>query len=72
MKAITTKEHYKAFDWCTKNGIKIYPKPRGSEYILVYSENGVAKTSGTLYSKKEHQQKIWDFYLYLYKKYKDV
>ena len=68
----TTKEHYKAFDWCTKNNIRIYPKVRDGQYILVYTENGVANTSGKLYTKKELQQNIWDFYLYIYKKYKNV
>ncbi len=70
---VTTKpEHYKAFDWCTKNRVKVYPKIRGSQFILVYTIDGVANTSGKLYDKNNYMQNIWEFYLFLYNKFKDV
>jgi len=69
---ITNKEHYDAFRWCTENRIKIYPKPRKNKFILVYTIDGVAKTSGKEYDKKEYMECIWNFYLFLYNKFKDV
>lgn len=70
MKNVTTRpEHYKAFDWCTKNRIKIYPKLRDGKYILVQTIDGVAYTSGKKYEKDDFQSVIWDYYLYLYKEY---
>jgi len=65
----TQDEHYKAFKWCDEHDIKIYPKPRGSQFILVYVIDGVAKTSSKLHDPKDYQQAIWDFYLFLYNKF---
>jgi len=68
----TEQLHYDAFKWCCDNHIKVYPKPRGGQFILVYSIDGVANTSNKLHEKKNYQQAIWDFYLFLYNKFKDV
>lgn len=72
MNVTTNPEHYKAFDWCTKKRINVYPKIRGNQFILVYTIDGVANTSGKLYDKNEYMQNIWEFYLFLYNKFKDV
>lgn len=66
------EEFYKAFSWCTKNNIRVYPKIRPGGYILVYEIDGFAKTSGKIHTKKEYQDSIKEFYIYLYKKFKIV
>ena len=66
----TDQKHYNAFKWCCDNDIRVYPKPRGSQFILVYSINGFAKTTNKLHDAKDYQQAIWDFYLFLYNKLK--
>lgn len=68
----TRPEHYKAMSWCHKNRITVYPKLRGSKYILVHTKDGVAFSSGKEYNIKEYQQVIWDYYLYLFRQYRDV
>jgi|TARA_B110000483_G_scaffold57008_1_gene71323 hypothetical protein len=72
MNVTTNPKHYEAFKWCDENNIKIYPKPRKNKFILVYSVNGFAKTSGKEYDKDEYMQAIWDFYIFLYDKLKNV
>lgn len=69
---ITNEKHYEAFKWCVENNIRIYPKLRKSNYILIYEINGVAKTSGMEYQKNEYMEAIWDFYLFLFNKFKDA
>lgn len=64
----TEKEHYDAFKWCDNNGIRIYPKPRGAKFILVYVINSQAHTTHKEHDVKDYQQAIWDFYLFLYNK----
>jgi len=63
-------QFYEAFSWCTNNNIRIYPKIRPGGYILVYEIDGFAQTTGKVHSKTEYQQKIYEFYIYLYKKFK--
>jgi hypothetical protein len=65
----THDEHYQAFKWCDERGIRIYPKIRGSQFILVYVIDSQAHTSNKLYDQKDYQQAIWDFYLFLYNKF---
>ena len=66
-----TEDHYKAFKWATDNNIRIYPKVRGKNFVLILERNGKTETSGNEYSKKEYQEVIWEFYLTLYNKYRD-
>lgn len=67
-----TPQHYKAFQWCTNNGIRVFPKLRSAGYILVYEIDGFGHSSGKVHSAAYYQEAIWQFYLYLYKKYRDV
>ena len=60
MSISTNPEHYEAFKWCTENRVKVYPKIK------------VAHSSGKLYDKNEYMQNIWEFYLFLYNKLKNV
>ncbi len=63
-----TEDHYKAFKWATDNNIRIYPKIKGKNFILILERNGKTETSGKEYSKKDYQEVIWEFYLTLYNK----
>jgi len=67
-----TQEHYKAFQWCTNNDIRVFPKLRPTGYMLVYEIDGFGQSSGKVHSVEYYQEAIWQFYLYLYAKYKDV
>ena len=67
-----TLDHYKAFNWCTDNLIFVYPIPKDKKFYLVAKIKGIERSSFKEYTKQHYQQKIWEFYLYLYKKYKDV
>ena len=67
----TNDIHYQAFKWCDDNRIRVYPKVRGKNFILVYCIDGVAYTSNKQHAKKDYQQAIWDFYVFLYNKFKN-
>lgn len=63
-----TEDHYKAFKWATDNNIRIYPRVKGKNFVLILERNGKTETSGKEYSKKDYQEVIWEFYLTLYNK----
>lgn len=63
-----TEQHYQAFKWATDNNIRIYPKIKGKNFVLILERNGKTETSGKEYSKKDYQDVIWEFYLTLYNK----
>lgn len=63
-----TEQHYQAFKWATENDIRIYPKIKGKNFVLILERNGKTETSGKEYSKKDYQDVIWEFYLTLYNK----
>ena len=65
------EDFYKAFNFCEKNRIRVYPKVRGKKFILVSAIDGVAKTSGKEYSKSEYQTLIKEYYIYLWKKFRN-
>ena len=65
------KEYYEAFKWATENNIRIYPKVKGENFILILEREGKIETSGKEYSKKKYQDVIWEFYLTLYNKYRN-
>jgi len=64
----TEKKHYDAFKWCIDNGIRIYPKPKNGKFILIYEINSQAHSTNKLHDPKDYQQRIWDFYVFLYNK----
>jgi len=74
MKQIWTpkKEHYTAQSWCLKNDIKVFPKPFNGQYYFIYVIKGQGKRGRKMYTKQEMEKTWWDFYLYLWEKYKDV
>ena len=61
-------DHYKAFKWATENKIRIYPKLKGKNFVLILERDGKTETSGKEYAKKDYQNIIWEFYLTLYNK----
>ena len=66
-----TDEMQKAMSWCFKNGIKQYVVPRKNEFWIVLDHNGKKRKSPNAYKKiDEAHQKIWEIYLYFYKKHK--
>lgn len=67
-----TPEHYKAMNWCINNDIKIFPKPFNGVYYFIYTIEGQGHRGRKTYTKQDLQVNQWNFYLYLYEKYKDV
>ena len=66
----TTEEHHKAMSWCLKNNIKIYPKVVKNGFRIEINDNGKLIRSPKVYSHLEVQLKMWELYLYFYKKFK--
>ena len=69
---VDEKEFRTAFYWCVKREIYVWPKQVGKNFILIYSQNKIEQTSGKKYTKSEYDDKVKEFYIYLYKKHKDV
>lgn len=67
---IVTDEHHKAMSWCLKNNIKIYPKVVKNGFRIEINDNGKLIRSPKVYSDLEVQLKMWELYLYFYKKFK--
>ena len=65
----TTDEHHKAMSWCLKNNIKIYPKVVKNGFRIEINDNGKLIRSPKVYSDLEVQLKMWELYLYFYKKF---
>lgn len=65
----TTDEHHKAMSWCFKNNIKIYPKVAKNGFRIEINDNGKLIRSPKVYSDLEVQLKMWELYLYFYKKF---
>lgn len=66
----TTEEHYKSMLWCLSADIKVHPKKTKGGFKLVCVKGGVGFESGIVHKENVYQQKIWDYYIYLYKKFK--
>ena len=64
-----TDEHQKALQWCLKNNIKIGVKPTKRGLKVEINDNNEITFSPSYYSNVEAQNKCWELYLYIYKKY---
>lgn len=64
-----THEHHKAMQWCIKNNIKVAVNPTTKGLRVIINERGKKKLSPGTYSKTEANNKVWELYLYIYKKY---
>ena len=64
-----TSKHYKAIQWCINNDIYVsaLPTKRGTKIEIVNKNK--RKVSPKTYKKVDLHKKIWELYLYLYKKY---
>jgi hypothetical protein len=61
--------------WCQKHGIRIYPEPetRGSPaaWFLIIEINGNKNKAPDALKRNEVWQKMYEYYMYYYEKYKD-
>ncbi len=64
-----TDEHQKALQWCLKNNIKIGVKPTKRGLKIEINDNNKVTLSPSFYSQIDAQNKCWELYLYIYKKY---
>lgn len=64
-----TPEHQKALQWCLKNEIKVSQHPTLEGLRIEINNRGKRILSPKTYSKIKANNKCWDLYLYLYKKY---
>ena len=64
-----TDEHQKALQWCLKNNIKIGVKPTKRGLKVEINDNNKITFSPSFYSQIDAQNKCWELYLYIYKKY---
>ena len=64
-----TDEHQKALQWCLKNNIKIGVKPTKRGLKVEINDNNKITLSPSFYSQIDAQNKCWELYLYIYKKY---
>ena len=63
-------EKYNAISWCIKNGIKVYAVPRdASQYFVEVNNNGNIIRSPKTYGRKDWSDKVYEIYLYYYRKY---
>ncbi len=67
--AEVTDKHYKAMQWCLKNNIKVYVKPTKKGLKVEINDNDKINCSPNIYSNLEALDKVWELYLYIYKKY---
>lgn len=64
-----SEDHYKAIDWCFKEGIKLYPvySRKSKDYHIEINNRGEMIHSGIRYTKSEVDAKVWELYLHYYK-----
>lgn len=64
-----TYEHRIAVQWCIKNDIKVSIHPTIKGLRIEIDERGKKMLSPNSYNKVEANNKVWEIYLYIYKKY---
>lgn len=62
-------EHRTAVQWCLKNDIKVAIHPTIKGLRVEIDERGKKTLSPQTYNKVEANNKCWEIYLYIYKKY---
>ena len=64
-----TSKHHKAMQWCINNDIYVsaLPTNRGTKIEIVNKNQ--RNISPKTYKKSDLHKKIWELYLYLYKKH---
>ena len=64
-----TQKHYKAIQWCINNKIFVSAYPTLKGLKIEIKHNNKVIISEQTYDQNELQNKLWELYLYLYKKY---
>lgn len=64
-----TQNHYKAIQWCINNNIFVGALPTIKGIKIEIKHNDKIIISNKTYEQNELQNKLWELYLYLYKKY---
>ena len=64
-----TYKHRIAIQWCIKNDIKVYVNPTKRGLKVEINNRGKRIISPQTYTKTEANNKCWELYLYIYKKY---
>ena len=64
-----TDEHRNAVQRCIKNDIKVAIHPTIKGLRIQIDERGKKTLSPNSYNKVEANNKVWEIYLYIYKKY---
>lgn len=65
-----TEEEFEAYRWCINNGIIIWPETKlDTEWRIEIRINGKTSKSPEKYKAVEVWKKMYEYYLYYYKKY---
>ena len=64
-----TDEHRNAVQWWIKNDIKVTIHSTTKGLRIEIDERGKKMLSPNSYNKVEANNKVWEIYLYIYKKY---
>ena len=64
-----TDEHRIAVQWCIKNDIKVAIHPTTKGLRIEIDERGKKTLSPGSYNVITANNKVWEIYLYIYKKY---
>lgn len=64
-----TDEHRNAVQWCIKNDIKVAIHPTTKGLRIEIDERGKKTLSPGSYNVITANNKVWEIYLYIYKKY---
>ena len=67
-----SEEEWEAVKWCLENGIKISPLHVGigsSSYYVDIDNNGNRNHSSDTYNEYDAMRKVYEYYLWYYKKY---
>ena len=67
-----TDKHRIAIQWCIKNDIKVYVNPTKRGLKVEINNRGKKIISPQYYTKNDANNKCWELYLYIYKKYFEI
>ena len=69
---VQTDEELEAYSWCVKNGIHISPLARDeTNWFIEITINNKTNRSPETYKKVVIWEKLFEYYLYYYEKYKN-
>ena len=69
---IYSDEEFEAYSWCIKNGIRISPMAKDeTNWFIEITINNKTNRSPETYKKMVIWEKLFEYYLYYYGKYKN-